>query len=100
MPDVLSRYALTDQVRLAASPARLRRPAFLVIDALQRSEVTGGEQILGTAVALLAMCESANVPLQDVLTRAANITADVEGPFTSHLQAVRDFAAKELRRYR
>jgi hypothetical protein len=96
----LSREGLADQVRLASSPARLRRPAFMVIDALQRSEVTGGEQLLSLAVTLRAMCESANVPLGEVLSRAASITADVEGPFTAHLQAVRDFASKELRRYR
>jgi hypothetical protein len=96
----LSRHGLTDQVRLASSPARLRRPAFAVIDGLQRSQVTGGEMLLGTAVALVAMCESANVPLAEVLAKATRICGEVEGPFTSHLQSVRDFATNELRKYR
>lgn len=100
MPISLSRQGLNDQVRLASSPARLRKPAFLVIDALQRGEVTGGEQLLATAVALRAMCESANVSLDEVLTRAGLFMRDVDGPFTSHLQAVRDYAAKELRKHR
>lgn len=100
MPLTLSRHGLSDQVRLASSPARLRRPAFAVIDGLQQSEVTGGEQLLGAAVALVAMCESANVPLTEVLAKATRIMGDVEGPFTAHLQSVRDYAAHELRRYR
>lgn len=100
MANRLSRHGLTDQVRLASSPARLRRPAFAVIDAIQRTQVTGGEQVLGVALALKAMCESANVPLDEVLTKVTNLMADAEGPFTSHVAAIRDFASQELRRYR
>lgn len=100
MPERLSRPGLSDQVRLASSPRRLRVPAFLVIDALQRSERNGGEQLLGTAVALRAMCESAGVSIDEVMRKAVAMTPDVEGAFTHHLQAVRDYAAHHLRKYR
>lgn len=75
---------------------RLQRSRNRVIERVQDS--TPGEQILGTAVALMAMCESANVHLGDVLTFAGRVMHDAEGPFTSHVQAVRDFAAGEIRR--
>lgn len=94
---MLSRNGLADQIRLANNPARLRVPAFQIINALQQVRATGGEQVVGTAVALIAMCESAGVPLTEVITRAARIMGDVEGPFTAHLQSVRDYARNELR---
>lgn len=94
----LSQDGLADQVRLCADASRLRKPAFLVIDALQSDEKsTGGEKIVGAMVALLAMCESCNVPLDDVVAKAMNFMRDVQGPFTYHLQAVRDYARNELR---
>lgn len=96
----LSRESLRDQVRLSSNPARLRKPAFLVIDRAQdlqaRGDANGGEVLVATAVALIAMCESANMPLQDVMTKATNIMAAVDGPFTSHLQAIRAYASTEL----
>jgi hypothetical protein len=61
-------------------------------------DFTPGEQILGTAVALIAICQSANISLQDVMTTAQNVLADAEGPFTSHIQSIRDFAANEIAR--
>lgn len=94
----LSMESLADQVRLASNPAALRRPAFRIIDALQNQQgIANGEKVLATAVALVAMCESAGLSFDDVLTKARNIMADVEGPFTAHLQAVRDYARDQLR---
>jgi hypothetical protein len=71
-------------------------PAFKVIDRVQN--FTPGEQMLGTAVALVAMCESANISLNDVIQQARNVMAHAEGPFTHHIQAVRDYAAQEVAR--
>ena len=89
-------HTVRDQLRFLANPARLRVPAFRVIERVQ--DHTPGEQVLATAVALIAMCQSANISLHDVLTTAGNVLADVEGPFTTHLQAVRDYAAGEIAR--
>ena len=93
-----SKASIQDQVALASSGARLRVPAFKIINSLQNSGARPGEQILATAVALIAMCESTGVNLSTVIAKAVRITSAVEGPFTSHLQAVRDYAGNELRK--
>lgn len=85
-----------DQLAFFNNPARIRRPAFMVIDRLQRSMASEGEQLLGTAVALVAMCQAANVPLDDVMRKALNVLSDAEGPYSTHVGAIRDYAAGEL----
>jgi hypothetical protein len=89
-------HTVRDQLRFLANPARLRVPAHNVLTRIQ--DHTPGEQLLGTALALMAMCETANVNLFDVLQITANVMQDAEAPFTSHIQAVRDYAAGELLR--
>lgn len=94
----LSQNGLADQVRLCADASKLRRPAFLVIDAIQNNtQSSNGEKVVATMVALIAMCESSGVPFDDVFQKAINFTRDVEGPFTAHLQAIRDYARDNLR---
>lgn len=89
-------HTIRDQVQFLTNAARLRRPALTVLSRMQ--DFTPGEQILGTAVALIAICQSANISLQDVMTTAQNVLADAEGPFTAHIQSIRDFAANEIAR--
>ena len=89
-------HTVRDQLKFLCNPARLRRPAFTVLTRIQ--DFTPGEQLLATAVAIVAMCESANISLQDVIESARNVMADAEGPFTSHIQSIRDFAANEIAR--
>jgi hypothetical protein len=89
-------HVIRDQLSFLCNPARIRKPAFAVISRLQN--FTPGEQVLGTAVGLIAICESANISLDDVITRARNIIRDAEASHTSHIQAIRDFAANEIRR--
>lgn len=89
---------IRDQIALFNAPARLRVPAFRIIDVLQKSNRRPGEQMLAAAVTLVAMCEAINYPLSDLIAKAVRVTSDVEGPFTAHLQAVRDYAANELRK--
>jgi hypothetical protein len=99
MRGLLSRDQIADQVSLFNDASKLRVPAFAVIDRLQMTaeHYTPGEQIIGTAVALIAMCQSANVNLQDVLTKASRALSDTEGPYSTHMRAIRDYAANELR---
>lgn len=94
----ISPQAVRDQIAFFANAADLRRPAFAVIDGLQLTDSKPGAQILGTAVALIAMCESANIPLQDVLTKASRALADAEGPYSTHIRSIRDYAANEIAR--
>jgi hypothetical protein len=51
---------------------------------------------MGLALALVAICESANVSLSDVIAKAVRMTAPTDGPFVPHIQAIRDYAAREL----
>lgn len=95
---MISAPAIRDQIAFFSSPARLRVPAFRVIDRMQ--DRTPGEQLLGTAVALVAMSEAIGLPLNDLLTVAHNVMRDVEGPFTYHVQAIRDYAKNEIGRAR
>jgi hypothetical protein len=92
----LSVNGLADQVRLCNNAPRLRRAAFLVIDRLQMTQVNGGEQIVGAAIALVSMCQTAGVALDDVITKARNAIADADR-HGEQLAAVRDYARNELR---
>jgi len=87
--------ALADHIALTNNPARLRAPAFAAITRLQSA--APGEQVLGLALALVVICESANVSLSDVIGKAVRMSAAADGPFVPHIQALRDYAAKELR---
>lgn len=87
-----------DQIVFFTNAADLRRPAFAVINGLQLTDAKPGAQILGCATALIAMCESANVPLQDVLSKATRALNDAEGPYSTHVRAIRDYAANEIAR--
>lgn len=90
--------AVRDQLTFFANAADLRKPAFAVINGLQMTGAKPGAQILGCATALIAMCESANLPLNDVLTKASRALHDAEGPFSTHVRSVRDYAANEIAR--
>ena len=89
-------HTVRDQIAYFNDASALRRPAFAVINGLQQTEAKPGDQVLGTAVALIAMCESIGVSFDEVVRKAVRVMNDVEGPFTSHLQAVRDYATGEL----
>ena len=87
-------HTVRDQIRFLTNAARLRPAAFAVIDKVQG--LTPGEQILGAAVALIAMTQSAGINLNDVMSTAGRVMADVDGPFNTHLKAIRDFAHHEI----
>jgi hypothetical protein len=95
---MISSNTLRDQVRLASNPARLRKPAFQVINALQQAGVTPGEQILAAGISFIAMCESTGLDFSEVVAKCVRLLAPTEGPFTAHVQAVRDYAVNELRK--
>lgn len=78
------------------TPAQVRAPAFHVITRLQ--EVDPSVQITACAVALCAMCEAMGLRMRDVINVAENTLRDCEGPFTEHVQAIRDYAKGELLR--
>ena len=91
----MANASLRDQIALLDNPARLRLPAFAVIDKLDH--MRPGEQVMGTALALVVMCEAAGIPLSDVISKAERMCAPAEGPFTAHIQTIRDYAKGELK---
>lgn len=92
---MVSDSGIRDQI-VFASPAALRVPAFRVID--RTDGFTPGQQLMGTALALVAMCEAIQLDPHELIGMARNAMADVEGPFTYHLQAIRDYAKHEIKR--
>lgn len=88
-------HTVQDQVRFLCDPARVRQPAFAVIDRLQG--FTPGEQMIGMGLALLACTQAAGINLHDVLTVAQNILGDADY-MSPHMRAVRDYASNEIAR--
>lgn len=78
------------------TPAQVRAPAFHVITRLQ--ELDPSIQITATAVALCAMAEALGLRMRDVVNVAENTLRDCEGPYTEHVQAIRDYAKGEILR--
>ena len=74
----------------------LKTPAFKVISRLQGSEPH--EQIMGTAVALIAMCDAVDLSLNHVLTKAQRVLKDVDSPFAFEIGAIREYAKNEIKR--
>lgn len=55
-------------------------------------------QLVGTALAVVAMSEAIGTDPHDVLLIAQRMVRAAEGPFTHQIQALRDYAKSELRR--
>jgi hypothetical protein len=89
-------HSIRDQISFLSNPAAVRIPAFCVIDRLGVKQQTPGEHLLGCAVALVAMAEACYLDPHELITRANNLMAHVEGPFTQHAQAIREYARQEL----
>jgi len=79
-----------------ANPAEIRAPAFAIIDRLQNMDPS--IQLTATAVALCAMCQALGVDMRDAIYVAENTLRDSEGPFTQHIQAIREYAKGEILR--
>jgi hypothetical protein len=77
-------------------PAAIRGPAFQIIDRLQRIHPT--VQLTATAVALCAMAQECGISMRDLIVTAENTLRDCEGPYTEHVQAIRDYARNEILR--
>ena len=76
------------------SPAQVRAPAFQVLTRIQGLDP--GIQLLAVAVALCAMSQACELDMREVIYTAENLLRDCEGPYTEHIQAIRDYARGEL----
>lgn len=89
-------HTIRDQISFLSNPAKVRVPAFQVINRLDGHPP--GEQLLGTAVALVAMTEAVGIPAHELITRASNCLREADGAFNTHIKAIRDYAANEILR--
>lgn len=55
-------------------------------------------QVTATAVALCALAEALGMDMRDLIYVAENTLRDCEGPYTTHIQAIREYAKHELLR--
>lgn len=85
---------LRDQIALFDNPSKAALAAFAAISKTQG--VQPGAQVMGLAIALVCICESANVNLSDVIGKAVRMTDAADGPFVPQIQAIRDYAVGEL----
>lgn len=95
--DTLNAYkghTVRDQISFFASPDVIRRPAYTVLDRIDG--MAPGEQMLATAVALVAMCGACHLDPHALITRANRLMKQADGPFTYHIKAIREYAANEL----
>lgn len=78
------------------SPPAIRAPAFKVIERIQGLDPA--VQITASAVAVCAMAEAIGLPMRELIRVAENTLRDSEGPYTEHIQAIREYAKGELLR--
>ncbi|MBK1968386.1 class I SAM-dependent methyltransferase [Mycobacterium phage jiawei] len=88
--------SIADQVRLASDVAALREPAFTVISRIQ--DVRPADQFRAVMLAALAMAETLGLDAHEEVERARRMMSAAEGPFTVHVQAIRDYTRGELLR--
>lgn len=89
-------HSIRDQISFLCSPAKVRVPAFQVINRLDGQ--APGSQLMGAAVAVVAMAEAVGINPHDLITRANKCMSEVDGPYTTHIKAIREYAAGEIMR--
>lgn len=86
---------INDRISWFTDLPSLRRGAFRTLDAMQL-EPNQAVQFLGPAVAFVAMAEALGRNPHDDIVRIRRMMNQIEGPFTSEVQAIRDYAKGEL----
>lgn len=92
---MLSQQAVADRIGWIGPP-QVRAPAFQVITRIQGQDPA--VQLVATAVALCAMTEACGLRMRDVIEVAERLLRDCEGPYTEHVQAIREYAKHEILR--
>jgi hypothetical protein len=87
---------IADRVRHDSTVGNLRVPAFRVMDRLQ--DVHPADQFRALSLAFVATAEALGLDPHDEVVRARRMMRQAEGPFTDHVQAIRDYARSELAR--
>jgi hypothetical protein len=90
----MSLPGIADRVRTASSVSDLRQPAFLLMDRLQ--DVNPSDQVRALALAFVTVSQALRLDPHEEVLRAVRMMRQAEGPFTSLVQAIRDYAVAEL----
>lgn len=93
---LLSLPGIQDRVRTASTVAALREPTFQLCDRMQDIDPANQVRALFLAAAVTAMV--LRLDPHEELLRAHRLMRQAEGPFTSHVQALRDYVEGELLR--
>lgn len=92
----ISLSSIADRVRLDSTVAQLREPAFELIRRNER--LNPSDQVRALLLTTVAVCEACGLDPHEEVERTRRMMGQAEGPFTYHVQAIRDYAADELRR--
>lgn len=91
--------ASPDSVRLQIGQPDLTQCRSLAVKQIDHVQhASPANQLVGTALAIVAMSEAAGLDPHEVVCVAQRAMHHAEGPFTHQLQAIRDYAASELKR--
>lgn len=74
----------------------LKAPAFNIMDALQRTQ-DPAHQLDALALTFVLICQSTNIDPHDLVTRAQHQSRDSDAVPNPHLEAIRDYAAGEMK---
>ncbi len=85
----------TDRLTVGGNPQRVRQAAYRVITRTQDDPPT---QLLGTAIALTALCDATGVNVRRLLETADRMRNDLDGPFVSTFRALEAYAKNEIGR--
>lgn len=89
-------HTIQDRVRHASTVAELREPAFRLADRMQ--DLEPAVQYRALILAALVATQALGLDPHEEIERARRMVAAAEGPFTSHVQALRDYVRGELLR--
>jgi hypothetical protein len=91
--------ASADSVRHQLGQPDLTQCRSLAVQQISHvQQASPANQLNATAIALVAMSEACGLDPFEAVAVAKRVMSDVEGPFTHQIQAIRDYAASELRR--
>lgn len=86
--------AIRDRVRHRCGVARLREPTFRIATRMQ--DLDPSDQFSALMLAATVAAEALGLDPHEEIARARRMMRDAEGPFTTQVQALRDYVRGEL----
>lgn len=75
---------------------KLKAPAFLILDGMQRTE-DPALQLDALALTFVLICQSTNIDPHELVIRAKNQSRDSDAIPNPNLEAIRDYAVGEMK---